>query len=238
MPGSNRLISGSKYGDLFSVNLNGMLLEARTQAAARHSSGFDWTGVYNGFAFWNNTIFAWPGGGGYIYGPTPPFPTDTLKAFRLSPDFASIAMLANGESDGTAVGYQGASVVVSANGQNAGTGIVWAYAPTLNSSGIEPGILHAYSASDFSAGIFHELWNNSYDNLGGDAGCSHAKFNQPLIANGKVFLPTFSERVLVYGLLPQRRSEHAPSPASGSPAAKLVKNTGQSCAPMHTLLLP
>jgi hypothetical protein len=232
MPQTNRVISGSKYGDLFLVNQTGMMIEARQQAATRHSTDVDWTGVYNGLAFWNNTIYVWPGGGMYTHGTDPPFPTDTLKAFAISPDFLSIKMLANGESEGTAVGYQGASLVISANGQNPATGIVWAYTPALNTLGIQPGYLHAYSASDFSQGIFHELWNNVYDRFGNDAGCSYSKFNQPLIANGKVFLPTASQRVLVYGLLPLQHSAHGPAPPKGT----FSYASPQSCAPVSVWL--
>jgi hypothetical protein len=236
MPGTNRVISGSKYGDLFSVNQTGMMLEARQQAVARYSEGLDWTGVYNGFAFWNNTIFVWPGGGGYIYGADPPFPTDTLKGFALSPDFLSIKMLANGQSDGTEVGYQGANIVISANGQNPASGIVWAATPILNTAAIQPGYLHAYSASDFSKGIFHELWNNALDRFDNDVACSHAKFNQPLIANGKVFLPTASQRVLVYGLLPAQRSAHGPSPTQGPTHRNSTTFETQVCSPIPNWL--
>ena len=205
MPGTNRVISGSKYGDLFSVNQNGMTLEVRQQAA-RHSDGLDWTGIYNGFAYWNGITYVWPGGGGLQYGPAPPFPVDYLKAFALTPDFSQLNLLASGESEGTGAGYQGASLAISANGDDPASGIVWAATPALSTLGLQPGYLHAYSASDFSGGVFHELWNNLNDPV--DGGCNLAKFNQPLIANGKVFLPTFSDRVLVYGLRgshPERR---------------------------------
>ncbi len=235
MPGTNRLISGSKYGDLFAVNQTGMMLEARQQAAARHSAGFDWTGIYNGFAFWNGTIFAWPGGGGYPNGTAPGFPTDTLKAFVIAPDFSSIKMIASRQDDGVGVGYQGSSVVISANGQNASTGIVWAYTPTSNTLGIQPGYLRAYATSPVN-GVFHELWNNADDRY--DSGCSFAKFNQPLIANGKVFLPTASQRVLVYGLIPPnprggilRQPENSATPSVG-----FGLSSGRSCGPIPQLI--
>ena len=59
-----------------------------------------------------------------------------------------------------------------------------------------------YSAADFSNNIFHELWNNTQDDQ--DSRCAYTKFNRPLIANGKVFLPTFQGRVIVYGILDQK----------------------------------
>ena len=198
-PGTNRLISGSKYGDLFSVNQNGMLLEVRLQAAARHSVGSDWTGIYNGLAYWNRTVYLWPGGGGLNWPLLPPFPTDSLKALTWTPDYTSMSLLAQGQTDGIGAGHQGANIVISANGDDPATGIVWAATPSENTPGPQPGFLHAYNATDFSQGIFHELWNNTQDPE--DSGCAHAKFSQPLVANGKVFLPTFQGRVIVYGLL-------------------------------------
>lgn len=199
IPGTNYAVSGSKYGDAFIVNRGGMRIDGRFQVAARHSAGFDWTGIYNGLAYWNNTLYAWPGGG-YINGADPPFPTDTLKAFRLNANYSGATLVASGQSDGLGVGYQGANIAISANGDDPTSGIVWASTPSINTGGIQVGYLHAYNATDFSDGIFHELWNN-VDPEHPEEESSFAKFNQPLIANGRVFLPTFSAKVIVYGLL-------------------------------------
>jgi hypothetical protein len=218
MPENNRLVGGSKLGDIFSVNRTGMMLESRRQAAARQSAGVDWTGIYNGLAYWNRTIYVWPGGGGFIYGPLPPFPTDTLKAFTLNSDY-QLVKVADGDSAGTALGYQGANLVVSANGDDPASGIVWAMTPMLNTGGLQPGFLHAYSAADFSDGMFHELWSDTPLGDASDMGYNFAKFTQPLIANGKVYLPTFSGKVIVYGLLP---NPAAPGESARPAAARSV----------------
>jgi hypothetical protein len=207
MQGTGQLVSGSKYGDVFLVNREALDVTTRFRGAARYSSGYDWTGIYNGLAYWNKVLYTWPGGGGYINGADPGFPTDTLKAFSTDKDTSPGALLADGQSDGVGAGYQGANIVISANGNETSTGIVWAYVPSGNSSWLQPGSLHAYSASDFTNGLFHELWNNvGLDPADTDAFLT--KFNQPLIANGKVFLPTFSGKLIVYGLLPEK----APQP--------------------------
>ncbi len=201
IPGASQVISGSKYGDVFVVNTGDMGLAARFRAAARYSAGYDWTGIYNGLAYWNNVIYAWPGGGGYIHGTDRGFPTDTLKAFGLDETASPGALLADGQTDGIGAGYQGANIVVSSNGNDPTTGILWAYVPTSNTSWLQPGYLHAYHAADFANGVFHELWNN-VDLDPADTNSFLAKFNQPLIAGGKVFLPTFSGPLIIYGLLP------------------------------------
>ena len=83
---------------------------------------------------------------------------------------------------------------ISANGDH--DGIIWATTPYNNDANqkVVRGMLHAYDATDLSK----ELWNseaNPEDDLG-----NYAKFTPPTVANGKVYLPTFSRRLVVYGL--------------------------------------
>ena len=64
-----------------------------------------------------------------------------------------------------------------------------------SSRGLAPGTLHAVDALDLT----HELWNSDLaaerDQLG-----AFAKFVAPTIANGRVYVPTFSNELAVYGL--------------------------------------
>ncbi len=94
-------------------------------------------------------------------------------------------------------GQSGAVLSVSSNGSQDGTGIVWAsYASSGDAEhATSPGILRAFDANDVSK----ELWNNQ-QNSPRDAGGYYAKFAAPTIANGHVYLPTFSNLVAVYGL--------------------------------------
>ena len=94
-------------------------------------------------------------------------------------------------------GQNGAVVSVSSNGSQDGTGILWAsYASSGDAEhAIRPGILRAFDANDISK----ELWNNQ-QNSSRDAAGYYAKFAAPTIANGHVYLPTFSNWVVVYGL--------------------------------------
>jgi hypothetical protein len=93
-------------------------------------------------------------------------------------------------------GQSGAVLSVSSNGSVGGTGILWAAYAISTDAGVEagPGILRAFDAND----ITRELWNsgqNSSDNPG-----FYAKFSSPTIVNGHVYLATFSNQVVVYGL--------------------------------------
>jgi hypothetical protein len=47
-----------------------------------------------------------------------------------------------------------------------------------------------------------ELWDSRQDAARDDVG-AFAKFNAPTTANGKVYVPTFSSYLAIYGLLPR-----------------------------------
>src|SRR5713101_2865168 len=98
---------------------------------------------------------------------------------------------------GGPTGQSGAVLSVSSNGSTDGTGILWAsYAKSGDAeSFVSPGILRAFDAND----VTRELWNNQ-QNVARDGAGNYAKFSSPTIANRHVYLPTFSNRVVVYGL--------------------------------------
>jgi uncharacterized protein (TIGR03437 family) len=85
---------------------------------------------------------------------------------------------------------------VSANGSTDGTGILWATTGD-NTNPALPGTLHAYDA----ANLTNEVWNSDM-NGGGDFLGTFAKFVSPTVVNGSVYVPTWSNAVVVYGLLP------------------------------------
>jgi hypothetical protein len=86
-------------------------------------------------------------------------------------------------------GQTGAELSVSSNGIANGTGILWA-AYQVNTGGV----LRAFDANDIAI----ELWNSTQNpnDFVGD----YAKFSSPTVANGHVYLATFSNHVVVYGL--------------------------------------
>jgi len=91
----------------------------------------------------------------------------------------------------------GGALSVSANGSVPHTGIVWAshqFTGDANND-VRPGILRAINAEN----VTQELWNSQNNPTQDDCGL-FAKFAPPTVANGKVYLASFSNQLCVYGL--------------------------------------
>jgi hypothetical protein len=89
----------------------------------------------------------------------------------------------------------GGFLSISADQGKDGSGILWVSMPFTESANLHVvrGILRAYDASNIS----QEIWDserNPADGVG-----MFAKFNPPMIANGKVYLATFQEELPING---------------------------------------
>jgi hypothetical protein len=95
-------------------------------------------------------------------------------------------------------GMPGGILSLTANGKKPGTGVVWANVVLSGNANQEsrPGVLRAFDARD----VTRPLWS-SEDNHDRDSFGNFAKFVPPSVADGKVFMATFSGRLVVYGLL-------------------------------------
>jgi len=96
-----------------------------------------------------------------------------------------------------ATGQSGAVLSVSSNGSKDGTGLWWASYAATGDAG-KASSAPAFCGLDAND-VTRELWNNQ-QNAARDGAGTYAKFSAPTIANGHVYLPTFSSRVVVYGL--------------------------------------
>jgi outer membrane protein assembly factor BamB len=151
--------------------------------------------------YWNSglkgpTIYLWPEEDNvraYHY--------DTATKFRTK---ALTGMMGN-------KGMPGGFLSVSANGQDAG--VLWAAIPYRDDAWVEivRGTLRAFDANTLDL-----LW--STDNNEPADHFDFAKYVPPTVANGKVYLATFSDRLNVYGL-------NAPGAgATPKPDARLSKD--------------
>ena len=192
IPNSPFMFSGGKEGVIFLLNRNdmGKLEGAKGGPLQRFQAG---TGCGQkdcaqtlGTAFWSlgrdGVLYVWDRG-------------DVLRAYdfkdnRFVTTPAAVSAVKPGMTGGPSV---------SANGSDVGSGIVWAVTTqSTRSGGLTPGTLRAFRASDVRQEIYNTDLNTARDALG-----DFTKFAPPVVANGKVYVPTQSKAVSVYGLLRQ-----------------------------------
>jgi len=191
VPGTNLVVGGGKEGVMYVVDTtnmghfrsgnNGQIVQSFQASSAARMNG---SPVYwNGSAY-GPAIYVWPAG-------------DPLKVFRFvggvftTPASAQSTVLAPG-------GMPGGMLSISSNGTSSGSGILWA---AMSSAGDanhapQPGILRAYDADN----VTRELWN-SQQNATRDTLGNFSKFSPPTIANGKVYVASLSNKLVVYGLI-------------------------------------
>ena len=97
-------------------------------------------------------------------------------------------------------GMPGGRLVVSSNGTAPRTGVVWGTYPVQGNANAQVvhGALVAYDTTTVATGKLKQLFHsdaNGANNLG-----NFAKYSTPVVANGKVYVGTFSNKVVQYGL--------------------------------------
>jgi hypothetical protein len=123
------------------------------------------------------------------------FVTKRITSFRAEgSDFASGNMGAPG-------GMPGGRLVVSSNGTTPRTAVVWAVFPVQGdaNTSVVHGALVAYDATKANNGMLLQRLFHSDTNPANDLG-TFSKFATPVVANGRVYVATFSNKVVEYGL--------------------------------------
>ena len=126
----------------------------------------------------------------------------SVAANGVATYLACSAEVASAQSPVPSGGMPGGMMCLSANGAMPNTAVLWACIPYLDANMVvSPGRLLAYDATSF--GTFGDgskqlriLWDSQDWNLG----FSFCKFTPPVVANGKLYVPTYDARVDVYGL--------------------------------------
>jgi hypothetical protein len=202
IPGTNLLAGGGKGGVLYvlkAANL-GKFDATDSQVVQKLAIG---SALFGGPVLWQRSMGA---GGPILY--NWPLGGQALKAYAFNGstfDATPISQSAGG------TGFPGGILTLSANGEQSGSGVLWATTSNggdaLNNPPV-PGVLRAFNAQDLSAELWNSTMNGARDDLGG-----LAKYVPPLVANGKVYVATSSNRIAVYGLLPACQ----PSKGKGKP---------------------
>jgi hypothetical protein len=230
IPGTSLIVSGGKEGKIYLVNANNMghyLSGSDSQIVQSFMSSS--THLHGSPVHWMGPV------GALVYVGAE---SDFIKGYRLTGGLFATSPFTQTAFKSPSGAMPGSILAVSANASAAGSGILWAnmsISQDANHATV-PGVLRAFDASNLSI----ELWN-SQQNAARDSFGNLAKFCAPTIANGKVFLGTFSNQVAVYGLLgaptptPTATTAGTPTPtpvgsadlALNKPAtASSVENTG------------
>ena len=200
LPGTRMVIGAGKDGVLHLLDGDaGMASRQSLQASKKKDEpslfGFGFHHLHGSPVVWRSggrtLVYLWP-------------ERDKLRVFQFdegSRQFAPavpVQMSAVEAPLGFPIGISmpGGILSLSAYGSEPGSALIWASIPTRDDAmhAVVKGTLRVFNAAD----VTQELWNS--DQYGRDRVGRFAKFTPPTIANGRVFLATFSNAVLMYGL--------------------------------------
>jgi hypothetical protein len=194
IPGSTLAFGGGKEGIVYLVNrdnMGGLTSSTTTNDNIIQSFRVTTDEVHGGAVWWDGPGVSY----GYLW-PSSVY----LQQYVFNRSAGKFTLPAFAQSPtGAPTGQPGGILALSANGTNAGTAIIWAVHQVGGDANqqVLPGILHAYSAENVGT----ELWNSEQLSWRDTVG-KFAKFVPPTVANGKVYMATFANRLNVYGLQP------------------------------------
>lgn len=190
IPGTTQAFTGCKDGNLYLVDRNNMGgFNATTNNVLQTIKLGSGKTLRSSFAYYkSNTkefVYTWS-------------ENAALKAFpylRTTNRLDAVNPITSG-IQGPNSANNGVFMSVSSNGTQNGTAILWASHAANGDANqsVRPGILRAIDAND----VTKELWNSNQ--LANDNISNYAKFVCPVIANGKVYMATFSNQLVIYGL--------------------------------------
>ncbi|MCX6276270.1 MAG: T9SS type A sorting domain-containing protein [Bacteroidetes bacterium] len=190
IPGTDMAITAGKEGYLYVADRDSMGGVDTTVDHVRQKIDIGGVETHSGTVFWHSDS------ADYVY----LWPSYEHPLMRFTVDYANGILDTASKMQSTINDdfKPGGILSLSANGSQNGTGIIWANVPLAwADAGIpdRPGILRAFDASN----ITHELWNSQM-NKERDSIKNYPKFAPPTIANGRVYMPTFSGKVIMYGI--------------------------------------
>lgn len=196
-PSTSYAIGGGKEGKIFVLDKTAGAMGHMTTGDTGAHQIFQATASASCSKHIHGTPVYWNSGSQgkmiYVWGEN-----DVGKAFKFNGStFTTTAFTQTTvKSPTTGCGMPGSILAISANGTN--NGILWASCVYTGDGvhDIVPGILRAYDANNLGT----ELWDSHMNQTRDDSG-NLAKYTPPTIANGKVYMSSFSGVVNVYGIL-------------------------------------
>jgi hypothetical protein len=190
VPGTELLVGGGKTGVMYVLNSSNLGKYTTTDSQVVQKVQISASQLRGGPVYWQRSA---ANGGPLLYNWGV---SDRVKAFPFNG--TTFATTPSAQGSITNQIFPGGILTLSANGETPGSGVLWA---TVAASGDAennppvPGTLYAFDASNVAT----ELWNSS-TNATRDAYGNFAKFVPPLVANGRVYVATWSNQMAVYGL--------------------------------------
>ncbi|MCC6588241.1 MAG: hypothetical protein IT168_16230 [Bryobacterales bacterium] len=190
IPNSKLMFAGGKEGVIYLINRESMgKLEGKDGEPIQRFKATEGCGRKDcaqtlGTAYWtrqsDGMLYVWDR-------------LDVLHAYKFSDGrFDTTPAAVSGVKSGMNGGPS-----LSANGADPASGIVWGVTTeSRKNGGLAPGTLRAFLATDITKELYNSDSNKARDALG-----DFTKFAPPVVANGKVYVPTQSKAVVVYGPL-------------------------------------
>ena len=226
VPGTNLLVGGGKTGILYVLNTTNLGNGAADHSGDVQAIQISTSELRGGPVYWQRSA---ANGGPLVYNWGV---SDSLKAFAFNG--STFATTPSAKGNVTNQIFPGGILTLSANADTPGTGVVWATVVTsgdAENSPPVPGALYAFDAGNVATQLWNSNMNATRDSFG-----NFAKFVPPLVANGRVYVATWSKQVAVYGLIAPAPILTSVSPTSGpSTGGTPVTLTGQNFAPNATV---
>jgi hypothetical protein len=230
VPGTTLLAGGGKTGDLYVLSTASLGRFNANDSQVAQKLHISVSEIRGGPVYWQRST---ANGGPLLYNWGI---SDAVKAFP----FNGSTFAGTPSAQGTVANqiFPGGILSLSANTDTPGSGVLWATAAATGDAENNPpvpGVMYAFDAGNVAT----QLWNSNM-NAARDGYGNFAKFVPPLVANGRVYVATWSNQVAVYGLLgtvtPPPPGVTGVSPGSGSIAGGTpVSVTGKNFVAGATL---
>ena len=191
IPGTSLIAGGGKTGDMYVLNTANLGKFNSTDSQVVQKLRISTSELRGGLVYWQRSS---ANGGPMMYDWGV---SDRVKAYSFNG--STFATTPSAQGGVTNQVFPGGILALSANSDTPGTGVVWATVATSGDAENNPpvpGALYAFDAGNVATELWDSTMNASRDSFG-----NFAKFVPPLVANGRVYVATWSNQVAVYGLL-------------------------------------
>jgi len=214
IPGTSLIAGGGKTGDMYVLNTANLGKFNSTDSQVVQKLRISTSELRGGLVYWQRSS---ANGGPMMYDWGV---SDRVKAYSFNG--STFATTPSAQGGVTNQIFPGGILALSANSDTPGTGVLWATVATSGDAENNPpvpGALYAFNAGNVATELWDSTMNASRDSFG-----NFAKFVPPLVANGRVYVATWSNQVAVYGLLGTVVSSVSPKsgPITGGTAVTIA----------------